>query len=211
MPVIHLANSQVPQAVSARHTPSSTSQQQQRDSGEQASQGHPETALEGQDGREIGETAHTSWGAKQLNLQRQTSALSPQPTMSTGTLLSKAPWATKEMKTNRRVTPLGSLRAQARNYTGRATAGRQSTWDLFVLVLQNSGLQRTMSKAGYEVELSTLLVADPSSSFFRVTLWRRAAQCAARLVRPGDLVRLNRLVRLVIFYVLLACMDQFVR
>lgn len=73
------------------------------------------------------------------------------------------------------------------------TSGKDSrVWDILVLVLQTSGLQQITSKAGFYVDLCTLLVADPSSSFFRVTLWRRAATVGARLIRAGDLVRLNR-------------------
>lgn len=68
-------------------------------------------------------------------------------------------------------------------------------WDIFVLVLQTSGLQQITSKAGVDMDFGTLLVADPSSSFFRVTLWRRAARFGARLIRAGDLVRLNRYAR----------------
>lgn len=91
-------------------------------------------------------------------------------------------------------TPLNTLKAagnQQQTDVGRASA----TWDIFVLVLQCSGLQRITSKAGYEICLSTLLVADPTASFFRVTLWRRTAQCGARMIRAGDLVRLNRCAR----------------
>lgn len=64
--------------------------------------------------------------------------------------------------------------------------------DLFVLVLQTSGLQQITSRAGFDVDFGTLLVADPSSAFLRVTLWRSAARVGARLIRAGDLVRLNR-------------------
>ena len=64
--------------------------------------------------------------------------------------------------------------------------------DLFVLVLQTSGLQQITSRAGFDVDFGTLLVADPSSAFLRVTLWRNAARVGARLIRAGDLVRLNR-------------------
>lgn len=64
--------------------------------------------------------------------------------------------------------------------------------DLFVLVLQSSGLQKITSRAGFDVDFGTLLVADPSSAFLRVTLWRNAARVGARLIRAGDLVRLNR-------------------
>lgn len=64
--------------------------------------------------------------------------------------------------------------------------------DLFVLVLQTSGLQQITSRAGFDVDFGTLLVADPSSAFLRVTLWRNAARIGARLIRAGDLVRLNR-------------------
>lgn len=64
--------------------------------------------------------------------------------------------------------------------------------DLFVLVLQTSGLQQITSRAGFDVDFGTLLVADPSSAFLRVTLWRSAARVGAKLIRAGDLVRLNR-------------------
>lgn len=68
---------------------------------------------------------------------------------------------------------------------------KHATWDVFVLVLQASGLQNITSKAGFDVGLCTLLVADPTLSFFRVTLWRRAARRGAQLMRAGDLARLN--------------------
>lgn len=89
-------------------------------------------------------------------------------------------------------TDLQALR-MAGNGHDRQDANRRS-WDVFVLVLQASGLQQITSKAGFDVELSTLLVADPSLSFFRVTLWRKAARIGARLIRAGDLVRINRWV-----------------
>lgn len=67
-----------------------------------------------------------------------------------------------------------------------------TTWDIFVLILHTSGLQRIMSKAGLDLDICTVLVADPTSSFFKVTLWRRVAKVGAELIRPGDLVRFNR-------------------
>lgn len=91
------------------------------------------------------------------------------------------------------ITPLQTLKATARNERV-GTSANSATWDVFVLILQCSGLQQVTSKEGYEMNQSTLLVADPTSSFFRVTLWRQTAQCAARMIRPGDLVRLNRCV-----------------
>lgn len=69
---------------------------------------------------------------------------------------------------------------------------KHATWDAFILVLQVSGLQKITSRAGFDVDLCTLLVADPTLSFFRVTLWRRAATRGAQLINAGDLVRLNR-------------------
>lgn len=69
---------------------------------------------------------------------------------------------------------------------------RSESWDIFVLVLQASGLQQITSKAGSEVDFGTLLVADQSVSFFRLTLWARAARAGGRLIRPGDLVRFNK-------------------
>lgn len=67
-----------------------------------------------------------------------------------------------------------------------------TTWDIFVLVLHTSGLQRIMSRAGIDLDVCTILVADPTSSFFKVTLWRRVAKVGAELIHPGDLVRFNR-------------------
>lgn len=67
-----------------------------------------------------------------------------------------------------------------------------TTWDIFVLILHTSGLQRIMSKTGLDLDVCTILVADPTSSFFKVTLWRRVAKVGAELIRPGDLVRFNR-------------------
>lgn len=83
----------------------------------------------------------------------------------------------------------------ARNQHQAEGEKTSSTWDMFVLVLQCSDLQRIASKTGYEIDLSTLLVADPTASFFGVTLWRGAAQWGARIIRAGDLVRLNRCAR----------------
>lgn len=68
---------------------------------------------------------------------------------------------------------------------------RRGSWDVFALVLQASGLQQITSKAGSEIDFGTLLVADQSVSFFRLTLWARAARAGGRLIRPGDLVRFN--------------------
>lgn len=68
------------------------------------------------------------------------------------------------------------------------------TWDILVLVLQASGLQQVATKTGCDADLGTLLVADPSLSFFRLTLWREAARSGARLIRAGDIIRITRLV-----------------
>lgn len=79
----------------------------------------------------------------------------------------------------------------------RAGEGEESSkrgvgsWDIFVLVLQASGLEQITSRRGSEVDFGTLLVADQSFSFFRLTLWGRTAREGGRLVRAGDLVRLN--------------------
>ncbi len=73
----------------------------------------------------------------------------------------------------------------------RRSSSSAGTWDIFVLVLQASGLQQITSKAWSEIDFGTLLVADHSASFFRLALWARAAREGSRLVRPGDLVRFN--------------------
>lgn len=87
-------------------------------------------------------------------------------------------------------TPLNVLRAEAQGEVeGKKHDG---VWDIFVLILQTSGLQHISSRTGYGLDLTTLLIADPTSSFMRVTLWRRAAQLGAKIIRAGDLVRLNR-------------------
>ncbi|CAM9229860.1 unnamed protein product [Choristocarpus tenellus] len=65
-------------------------------------------------------------------------------------------------------------------------------FDILVLVLQASGLQSISTKSGHEFDVQNLLVADPSASFVKLTLWGQAARYGARLVRPGDLVRFNR-------------------
>ncbi|CAM9705333.1 unnamed protein product, partial [Hapterophycus canaliculatus] len=90
-------------------------------------------------------------------------------------------------------TGLRTLRLEGQgdnNQTANQTAG---SWDIFVLVLQASGLQRITSKRGSEVDFGTLLIADQSLSFFRLTLWGKTARSAGRLIRAGDLVRFNRI------------------
>lgn len=87
-----------------------------------------------------------------------------------------------------RTTPLDTLRLAGK---GEVPDKRSGSWDVFVLVLQASGLQQITSKAGSEVDFGTLLVADQSVSFFRLALWARAARAGGRLIRPGDLVRFN--------------------
>ena len=84
-------------------------------------------------------------------------------------------------------TPLQTLRLAGKGEVPK----RRRSWDIFVLVLQASGLQQITSKAGSEIDFGTLLVADQSVSFFRLTLWARAARAGGRLIRPGDLVRFN--------------------
>lgn len=86
-----------------------------------------------------------------------------------------------------------AITLQALRFAGTAQRkdDKHATWDVLVLVLQASGLQKITSKAGFDVDLCTLLVADPTLSFFRVTLWRRAARRGAQLMRAGDLARLN--------------------
>lgn len=93
-----------------------------------------------------------------------------------------------------RTTPLETLRlaGEGENPGGGSSSRRGGEWDIFVLVLQASGLQQITSKAGSEVDFGTLLVADDSASFFRLALWARAAREGSRLIRPGDLVRFNR-------------------
>lgn len=83
-----------------------------------------------------------------------------------------------------------SLATLRRAGKGESSKGVGS-WDIFVLVLQASGLQQITSKRGSEVDFGTLLVADQSLSFFRLTLWGGIARAGGRLVRAGDLVRLN--------------------
>lgn len=84
-------------------------------------------------------------------------------------------------------TPLETVRLAGKGEVPK----RSGSWDVFVLVLQASGLQQIISKAGSEIDFGTLLVADQSVSFFRLTLWARAARAGGRLIRPGDLVRFN--------------------
>lgn len=88
-------------------------------------------------------------------------------------------------------TTLETLRTEVKEGTQHGKTC-SSVWNIFILILQNSGLQRISSRGGYDLNVTTLLVADPSSSFLRVILWRRAAQFSAKLIRAGDLVRLNR-------------------
>lgn len=85
-------------------------------------------------------------------------------------------------------TSLRTLRLKGKSDNNKTVAG---LWDIFVLVLQACGLQRVTSKRGSEVDFGTLLIADQSLSFFRLTLWGKAARAAGRLVRAGDLVRFN--------------------
>ena len=98
--------------------------------------------------------------------------------------------AKKRSKTDSlRSTPIASLRELRETGITQASLVK---WDIFILVLQTSGLQQITSRAGLDVNVCTLLVADPTSSFFKVTLWRRAAKVGAELIHAGDLVRLNR-------------------
>ncbi|CAB1108363.1 unnamed protein product [Ectocarpus sp. CCAP 1310/34] len=83
--------------------------------------------------------------------------------------------------------PLATLRQAGKGETSKGVG----SWDIFVLVLQASGLEQVTSKRGSEVDFGTLLVADQSLSFFRLTLWGRTARAGGRLVRAGDLVRFN--------------------
>ncbi|CAM9206443.1 unnamed protein product [Ectocarpus sp. 12 AP-2014] len=83
--------------------------------------------------------------------------------------------------------PLATLRRAGKGESSKGVG----SWNIFVLVLQASGLQQVTSKRGSEVDFGTLLVADQSLSFFRLTLWGRTARAGGRLVRAGDLVRFN--------------------
>lgn len=93
-------------------------------------------------------------------------------------------------KAGRSASAITSL--QTLRLSGNTQVEEHMLKDVFVLVLQLSGLQQITSRAGFDVDFGTLLVADPSSAFLRVTLWRNAARAGARLIRAGDLVRLNR-------------------
>lgn len=131
-------------------------------------------------------------GRKRLKLQAIASMRSSQQAGSPIVTKSSASPRIMEGQTKTTTTSLQACRDYAANSDVDAACGKSPTRDLFVLVVQCSGLQCITSKAGYDVTLSTLLVADPTFSFFKVTLWRHMGERAARMIRAGDLVRLNR-------------------
>ncbi|CAM9777078.1 unnamed protein product [Discosporangium mesarthrocarpum] len=90
-----------------------------------------------------------------------------------------------------RWTPTTTLRSLKSKST--TTGGKRDDFDIFVLILQSSGTQEIITRAGRDVEVNTLLVADQTASFVKLTLWTHVARSAGRLIRPGDLVRFNRI------------------
>lgn len=116
--------------------------------------------------------------AKRLKLSGETSRKHPPE------------WGVRSRSRASPTTSLRNLRAAARE--GTDEVAKNKSWDIFVLVVQNSGLHHVSSKRGHDVGVTTLLVADPTSSLLRVTLWMRAAKLGAELIQAGDLVRINR-------------------